>query len=391
MRFLDLNTFYAPTGGGIRTYHNAKLAWFARHPEHDYTLVAPGERRRVEPLAPNVRLVYVRGLATSRTPGGYRLLLDMPGVRRAVERFRPDVIEAGDPWLSSRMALRLRQPGVLVSSFLHADPVRTWLDPFADRSGPLQPARRALARVLGRRIHTLQSRFDLSVVASQHMAVYLRAHGVPHVVRVPFGVDERFFVPPPPRDPTAPVRLLYAGRLGVEKGAKTLLDALPSLLDLPNVELTVVGRGALADRFDAVKHPRYRRLGFIADPDELAALYRAHSVYLALSPFETFGLSLLEAMASGLVPVGADAGGVAEQIEGAGLPFTFAPGDARSLVQTVQRVLESDLNAAAQQAYHAARTTYGTWDDAVQRLVTMYERATVARGLRPMPLPDALP
>lgn len=391
MRFLDLNTFYAPTGGGIRTYHNAKLAWFERHPEHDYTLVAPGDGRRVEALAPNVRIAYVRGLATSRTPGGYRLLLDLAGVRRAVERFRPDVIEAGDPWFSSRMALRLRQPGVLVSSFLHADPVRTWLDPFADAAGLLQPARRLIARSLGRRIHTLQSRFDLSVVASKHMAAYLRAHDVPHVVRVPFGVDERFFTPPTPRDPNAPVRLLYAGRLGVEKGARTLLEALPDLLALPNVELTVVGRGALADRFDAVSHPRYRRQGFVSNPDDLAALYRAHDVYLALSPFETFGLSLLEAMASGLVPVGADAGGVAEQIEEAGLPFTFVPGDARSLVQTIQRVLASDRNAAAQQAYRSARTTYGTWDDAVQRLVTMYERATVARGLRPMPLPEMLP
>lgn len=380
MRFLDLNTFYSPTGGGIRTYHNAKLAWFARHPEHDYTLVAPGERRRVEALAPNVRIVYVRGPRT----GGYRLLLDLPGVRQAVAHFRPDVIEAGDPWVASPMAMRLRRPGLLVASFIHADPVRTWLEPFAERAGPFAPLRRTLVQRLARRIHTYQSRFDLSVVASKHMAAYLRAKGVPHVVRVPFGVDERFFAAPRPRTPNAPVKLLYAGRLGTEKGAKTLLDVLPQLLARPNVELTVVGRGALADAFDAVQHPRYRRLGFVSDPDDLAALYRAHDVYLALSPFETFGLSLLEAMASGLVPIGADAGGAAEQIDAAGLPFTFAPGSAASLLAGVERVLASDLSAAAQQAYTSARTHFGTWDDAVARQVLMYERAAVARGLRPM-------
>ena len=378
MRFLDLNTFYAPTGGGIRTYHNAKLAWFARHPEHDYTLVAPGTHRHTEALAPNVRIAYVRGLPTSRTPGGYRLMLDVPGVRAAVRDARPDVVEAGDPWFSSPLALRFRRPGVLVSSFLHADPVRTWLDPFGDAAGRTQPLRRWLSRRLGQRIHRYQSRFDLSVVASRHMATYLREKGVPRVVRVPFGVDARFFSPPMPHDPLEPVRLLFAGRLGTEKGASVLLDALPRLLALPNVSVTVVGRGGLGDRFDAVQHPRYRRLGFVSDADDLASLYREHDVYLALSPFETFGLSLLEAMASGCVPVGADAGGIAEQLAAASLPFTFASGNPDSLLITVQHVLASDLDAAAHQAYRSARDTYGTWDDAVQRLVTMYQGAATA-------------
>jgi len=381
VRFLDLNTFYAPTGGGIRTYHNAKLAWFTQHPEHDYTLVAPGTHRHTEALAPNVRIAYVRGLATSRTPGGYRLMLDVPGVRAALRDANPDVVEAGDPWFSSPLALRFRPPGALVSSFLHADPVRTWLGPFGDAAGRTRALRRWLARTLGARIHRFQSRFDLSVVASQHMAAYLRAQGVPRVVRVPFGVDARYFSPPTPRDPSEPVRLLFAGRLGAEKGAPVLLDALPRLLALPNVSLTVVGRGALAARFDAVQHPRYRRLGFVSNPDDLAALYREHDVYLALSPFETFGLSLLEAMASGCVPVGADAGGIAEQLAAADLPFTFSSGDPGNLLDTVQRVLASDLDAAAWQAYRSARDTYGTWDDAVQRLVTMYEQHRDAAGL----------
>lgn len=376
MRFLDLNTFYAPTGGGIRTYHNAKLAWFARHPEHDYTLVAPGAARRLEELAPNVRIAYVRGPRA----GGYRLLLDAAEVRRVVRRARPDVVEAGDPWFASPLALRLAlPPGVLRASFIHADPVRTWLEPFAEAPSRWQPLRRALVQALGRRIHLFQSRFDVSVVASQHMAHYLRGKHVPHVVRVPFGVDARFFHAPAPRDRSAPVRLLFAGRLGVEKGARVLLEALPALLALPNVSLTVVGRGALAERFDAVQHPAFRRLDFIADADELAALYRAHDVYLALSPFETFGLSLLEAMASGLVPIGAHAGGVREQIEAAGLPFTFAPDDAASLLAAVRRVLDADLNDAARRAHEAARLHYGTWDDAIARLVQMYERAAQVR------------
>jgi len=43
MLFIDVNTFYNPYAGGIRTYHRAKMDWFKNHPEHDYILVGPAD------------------------------------------------------------------------------------------------------------------------------------------------------------------------------------------------------------------------------------------------------------------------------------------------------------------------------------------------------------
>lgn len=42
MIFMDINTFHGPKAGGIRTYHNAKVAFFARQTRDLYCLVYPG-------------------------------------------------------------------------------------------------------------------------------------------------------------------------------------------------------------------------------------------------------------------------------------------------------------------------------------------------------------
>ena len=62
MVFLDINTFYGPKAGGIRTYQRAKLEWFARQSEHVYCLIYPGPSYRVERPAPSVYLVQGNAL-----------------------------------------------------------------------------------------------------------------------------------------------------------------------------------------------------------------------------------------------------------------------------------------------------------------------------------------
>ena len=68
-------------GGGIRTYHRAKIDWFARHPQHTYYVVRPGPTYKEESLHPNVILVECFGI---RTGDAYRLLLDYVSVLRLI-------------------------------------------------------------------------------------------------------------------------------------------------------------------------------------------------------------------------------------------------------------------------------------------------------------------
>lgn len=134
------------------------------------------------------------------------------------------------------------------------------------------------------------------MTATPALAGELRARGFRNVVLWPRGVDTSHFHPRPidlglPR----PV-FLCVGRVAVEKNLEAFLD-----LDLPGTKLIVgdgPARGALAR-----KYPQAVFVG-ARQGEELAEAYAAADVFVFPSRTDTFGLVLLEALASGL-PVAA--------------------------------------------------------------------------------------
>jgi alpha-1,6-mannosyltransferase len=390
--FADINTFFAEKAGGIRTYHNAKLEWFARQRAHRYVLVCPGPGHRVHEVAPNVSIVEVYGIRTGGAEGGYRLMLDYPRVFSLLRDIRPDVVEAGDPWLTGLFCLGVLRPfsadDPIVSAFYHSDPVRTWIAPWGNADGRLRPARRLAASLVSRLFFALQRRYEVTMVSSAGMEAQLRGCGVGSVACVPFGTDRRFADAARRRTPSpdGARRLLYAGRLGREKAADLLLDALPRLLERPEVRVTVMGRGEFEDRFAAFEHPHYRFRGFVADRDQVAAEFAAHDVLLAPGPHETFGLAVLEALAAGLAVVGPDAGGTAERLRTLADPFLFAAGDVDGFVRAALRAVDADPGAAAREAVRAAEG-FQSWDSSVRRMVDVYEALAAARVAAPLPEP----
>lgn len=387
MVFLDINTFFSPKAGGIRTYHRAKIEWFRKRPGVGYYLVFPGASGRERKEAPNVTLIEAYGPALTRDPAGYRLLLDFFRVYRVIRKAGPDVLEAGDPWLTGLFCLALRKLGLfrgLLVSFYHSDPVPTYIEPWAGR-GRFRALRAPFAKAAAFLFYRLQRGYDLTAVASRTMEERLRAQGVRAVAHLPFGVPAFFLEGASAPDSRSmpgegPVGLLYAGRLDRDKGVDLLLESLPDLLQR-NVNVTVMGRGALAGEFSAFRHARYRYLGFVAEPAEVRAIFDAHHVLLAPGPHETFGLGVLEGMARGLVVVGPDAGGTGELLREARSPFLFAAGDAAAFREAVEKALACDWRAESARSRSLAQR-YGGWDDAIGR---MLERYAARLGTRPLP------
>src|SRR6202011_2993139 len=97
----DLSPFYCNQGGGIRTYHRARIEWFRRQTRHRYVLISPGPAFDAVHVGPAVSCVRVYGPQLTREADGYRLLLDYPAVRRTIMEIRPDVLEVQDLWLSA--------------------------------------------------------------------------------------------------------------------------------------------------------------------------------------------------------------------------------------------------------------------------------------------------
>jgi hypothetical protein len=135
------------------------------------------------------------------------------------------------------------------------------------------------------------------MVATESLKRELRAHGLRRVRLWSRGVDiERFRPIPGARLPYEGPIWLTVGRVAVEKNVEAFLS-----LELPGTKV-VVGDGPARPRLEA-KYSDVKFLGALAG-EALSRAYGGSDVFVFPSRTDTFGLVLLEALASGL-PVAA--------------------------------------------------------------------------------------
>ena len=99
---------------------------------------------------------------------------------------------------------------------------------------------------------------------------------------------------------------------------------------------------------------------------------------VAPGPAETFGLSALEAMASGTAVLSVDRGAVAERIEASGAGALYATGDAGACAEAAVTLLRSDLRTLGMSARHHAERHH-SWDSAFDGIFAAY-RDLLATG-----------
>lgn len=153
--------------------------------------------------------------------------------------------------------------------------------------------------------------------ASAVIRDYGAAAGAVHVVAEPFDVDEwRASLPPVERSGR---RILCIAHLYPRKRVTDLIEAWPLVRAArPDVRLDIVGNGPELRTLER----RARSLegcylhGFVP-PDAVVEFYARADSFCLPSAQETFGYAAVEAMASGLPIVGADAGALPEVIDGA--------------------------------------------------------------------------
>jgi glycosyltransferase involved in cell wall biosynthesis len=131
------------------------------------------------------------------------------------------------------------------------------------------------------------------LVATATLEQELRARGFTRLSLWTRGVDTELFRPRPDVAPkfARPV-FLHVGRLAVEKNMEAFLR-----LELPGTKV-VVGDGPERKRLEA-EFPETRFLG-VLEGEALAEAYAAADVFVFPSRTDTFGMVLLEALASGL-------------------------------------------------------------------------------------------
>lgn len=165
---------------------------------------------------------------------------------------------------------------------------------------------------------------------------------------IPNGIDTNLFrpdVPVPAELADGRPRILFMGRIEPRKGLKYLLMALPEIVRrVPDVELLVVGTGLLGYSYrHYLSHEvegRVRWVGLV--PGEARPGYFAASRVFC-SPAvgnESFGIVLLEAMASARPVVASDIAGYRTVMQDGIQGLFHAPCDPAALAAAVVRLLE---------------------------------------------------
>lgn len=375
---LDITEWFGDTSGGIRTYLLQKAMYVAARPALRQVLTVPGVRDAITELD-GVRMYRLQGPRIPRQKP-YRFLLATRSVAKIVRHESPDIIEIGSPfivpWVVRHATRALDVPLVC---FYHSNLPQL----FAPRPHQRSLARSAMFRATWHYMRRLDRLFPLTVVTSRYSAADLAREGIDRIAMVPLGVDLVQFHPDRrahaaqtrarfglPEGPLAG----FVGRFAKEKELTLLLNAWPIVERRTGARLVLVGTGPMEAALRA--HAYASRVTFVpfqSTRHALADLLAALDVYVAPCRIETFGLSSLEALASGTPVLSASTGGVSEQVVNSGAGRLFDAGNAESLAYEAEQLLGSDLSQLGFQGRAYALREHA-WDTVFDKLFDVYRR-----------------
>ena len=175
--------------------------------------------------------------------------------------------------------------------------------------------------------------------AAEFLENTIDIHGV---IPISCGIDKRNYTPD--LTPRAHSRVLFVGRLTTEKHVEVTLHAVAKLApELPEITFDIVGGGdqrrnleQTAQRLGIADRVRFHGR---VDEDQLRAAYTQADVFAIASIAELQSIATMEAMASGLPVVGADAVALPHLIHDGVNGYLFEPGNADDLADKLRRVL----------------------------------------------------
>lgn len=358
--FCDLTQSWSDVGGGVRTYLLHKRHHIVESTPHRHLMIIPGER---DGIIEEDRAITVT-IGSPRVPGSphYRLMLRNGAVRAALKQYQPDLVECQDaynlPWAALRH--RRRSPETALIAAYMTDFPTVYVE---------RPLSRFLSRpvagMLGRMSYAycghLYRRFDAVFALSEHGgATKLRALGIDPVDVVPLGVelgefgaerrDHRLRAKLGLRD-DQPL-IIYVGRLDSEKKPHVVVDAFRRLPQSLGARLVLLGEGPLRSEISALGDPRIILPGYMKSRSELARWLASADLYASAMADETFGVSILEAQASGLPVIGVAAGAMIDRVK-SNLGRLGPVDDAEAMAANMLEIWGSDRKAMAE----AARTS----------------------------------
>ncbi|MGZ8631084.1 MAG: glycosyltransferase family 4 protein [Actinomycetota bacterium] len=347
--------------GGVQV-HVTELAQVLESRGHEATVFGPGSGG----LGRLVRIPY-RGTVAPISPSP-------TGIRRAravLDAFSPDVVHAHEPFTPSASMWAVLASRVPVVATFHA-----WLD------------RSRLYEIAAPLLGPVRRRLVATIAVSDAAARFVR-RAMPELepMIVPNGLSVGRFASAIPRAWPPGRRIAWAHRLDAQKGFPVMVEAFGMLAaERHDLRLTVGGDGAdrgAVGMLAPEARERVTMLGRIGHADVPALLAGADVAVAAATGQESFGYSVVEAMAAGVAVVATDIEGYREVATHEVDSLLVPPGDPGALAAAIARTLDDDPLRERLIATGRGRAASFDWPIVAGRIEHVYETATRPPPSRP--------
>lgn len=366
--------------GGVQEHVKALYLQFKKS-GHQVKVITPSTRWGEKPK--NHDFVYVGrsrkvNFSGTRAPVTFGLNYSLK-LRRLFKKENFDLVHLHDPWLPTLSWFVMYHAKCPMVVTCHATNEKIP----KKQSLFLEPLfKPILLPLLGR----LQGWIAVSSVAKTHAQRFLKKD----FEIIPNGVDTKRFSPkvaPIAKFKDGKINLLYVGRLEERKGLLYLLKAYQKLKEkAKNCRLIVVGDGPLKkEAKNFIKSNKIQDVCFAGrvSAKSLPSYYATADIFCSPATHgESFGIVLLEAMASGLPIVASKIPGYLEVVKQGKEGILVSPKDPRSLMLALGTLVKNKALRKKLGNNGLRKAQNYDWEKVAKRILSFYKKILRYNGRR---------
>lgn len=320
-------------GGGVQECVVAMQAELKRR-GHDVHIITPRSREvRDNPPAGTILVGTGTDLKTPfQTTAQVSASVKPEELQKICDEQNFDILHFHEPWIPVMSRQLLERS--------HAINIATFHARMPDGVMP-----RTIERAIRPYTKSILKYFDAMTAVSEPAAQYVKSLTKHPVEIIPNGIDLKKYqsvhlLKPPVKGRTK--RILFIGRLEGRKGVKHLIDAFAKLDD-KHTRLIIAGAGPDREKLEAyvnengVEHVTFK--GFVSEKQKLRLLKDADLFCSPAISGESFGIVLLEAMATGTVTIAGNNPGYVSVMQGRGELSVVNPADTEEFARRLHLLL----------------------------------------------------
>ncbi len=348
MRIAIFTDTYLPQMNGVVSYLSNAIEMLSK--KHDVILFAPG-RKKFRVQKKNRLKIY--WIPSSPFPfyEGYKIAsMNYKRVSDLLRKESPDVVHVHAPvvlGIQGIIAAKRKNIPVVITHHTHFPEYVPHL-----LNGKLpKPLDELSGYTVKKLIKHVYAGADVVTAPTQELAKELNSYGLRNVLYLPNGIKLKKFK----KNPKAAARfkkqfkippnkkiILYLGRVSFEKRLDVLLHAF-SIIENDDRLLLVAGDGPylgnLKKLAKALGIKNIKFTGFLRN-EQIHGAYACADIFASPSDTETFGLTFVEAMHTGLPVIGVRMLGAKELIKNGKTGLLVKPGSARAFARAMEGLLK---------------------------------------------------